>query len=192
MPPSNPLFFLILHSWSVKGCYYMPFKRILLIVKLGAYVMPTMLYLSFILWGWIIFEAYLQWINYKGRFRYRLLEGTKLWRWLQSKVGLLSLPISFMFTFGLIVFLSLLIEFIFNISNEVAVASVVSFFLGVTLTNAMFDKNSVEAFEKYCLRCPHKRECNDFLDKNCMMKYIKHRIKMAVLLEEKASTFKKK
>lgn len=148
--------------------------------------MSTTLYLSLILWAWVISEAYLNWINYKGRFRYKLLEANKLWKWLQSKVGLLSLPISSMLIFGAILFLSTLLEHILSLPSEVVVASVVSGFLGIRLTNVYFDKWSVESFEKYCLKCEGKKECNDFLSKKCQMKYLKHRVKMAVLLEEKA------
>ena len=133
-----------------------------------------------------MFEVYLNWINYKGRFRYQLLEANDFERWLQSKVGLLSLPISSIFVFGLILFLSALLELIFNLSSEVAVASVVSGFLGLRLTNVYFDKRSVESFEKHCSKCESKKECSDFLNENCQLKFLKHRVKMAVQLEEKA------
>ena len=112
--------------------------------------MSTILYISLILCWWIILEVYLLWINYKGRFRYKLLEKSRLWSWLDSKVGWLSLPISFVLSLILILFLSALLEFIFSLSVEVAVASIVSGFLGMTLTNVSFDKWSVESFEKYC------------------------------------------
>jgi len=98
----------------------------------------------------------------------------------------LSLPIFSLFVFGLLLFLLVLLEPVFNLSAEVAVASVVSGFLGLRLTNVYFDKRSVESFEKHCSKCEHKKECNDFLNENCQLQFLKHRVKMAVLLEEKA------
>jgi len=147
-----------------------------------------MLYLDIILLGWIVFEMYLQWINYEGRFRYGLLEANKWKRSLQNKVGVLSLATSSLFKFGLILLLSVLLMAIFNLSIEVALVSVVSGFLGFTLVNASMDKDSVEAFEKHCKRCNQKRQCDDFLNKNCTMGFLKHRVRMAVKLNDEANS----
>lgn len=149
--------------------------------------MSTMLYLSFVLLGWLVFELYLQWINYKGRFRYKLLEENEWKRKLQNRVGLLSLPISSLFKFVLMLIFSALPKLIFNLSDEVVLVSVVSGFLGFTVANASFDKYSVEAFEKFCLICVHNKECSEFLDRICLMKFLKHRVKMAVLANKKES-----
>lgn len=135
----------------------------------------------------MVSEAYLQSINYKGRFRYGLLEANKWQRSLQSRIGVLSLAILSVFKFGLILLLAALLVATLNLSIEVALVSVVSGFLGLTLTNAYMDKNSVEAFEKHCKRCDHKTQCNDFLDKNCTMEFLKHRVEMAAKVDEKAN-----
>lgn len=153
----------------------------------GESALGTTPYLSVLLIMWIVSEAYLQWINYKGRFRYGLLEGNKWQRSLQNRIGVLSLAVSVLFKFGLILLLPALVVAIFKLSIDVASISVVSIFLGLTLTNASFDKFSVEAFEKHCKRCNHKRECNGFLDKNCTMEFVKHRVKMAVKLDDEAN-----
>jgi len=84
--------------------------------------------------------------------------------------------------------LSVLLMAIFNLSIEVALVSVVSGFLGFTLVNASMDKDSVEAFEKHCKRCNQKRQCDDFLNKNCTMGFLKHRVRMAVKLNDEANS----
>jgi hypothetical protein len=136
-------------------------------------------YLALVLSGVITFEFYLQWINYRGRFKYKLLEGNKLWRSVQSKVGVLSLPISAAVKLLLMLFLSVLTSTVFGIPSEWALLSVSSGYLGFTVANAAFDKISVEAFEKFCIKCEHSIECDAFLEENCQMKYLKHRVKMA-------------
>jgi len=151
-----------------------------------------MLYLGVIWWGWIIFECYLLWLNYRGRFRYALLEWNPWKRWLQAKIGVFSLFFSFLVDFLLILFLSALVQFVFSISAELAVGSIVSLFFGMTLSNAFFDKFSVEAFEKHCLKCDNKRECSAFLNEKCSMKYLKHRVKMAVQLNNENENLQEK
>lgn len=132
------------------------------------------------------------WINYKGRFRFGLLEGTRWKHWLQAKIGVLSLVVSFLVDFLLILFLSASVQAIFSIPAELAVGSIVSLFFGMTLSNAFFDKFSVEAFEKYCLECNNKRECSAFLNEKCLMKYLKHRVERAVQLNNENENSKKK
>ena len=140
---------------------------------------------------WVISEVYLMWINYKGRFRYGLLEGNPLGRWLQAKIGVFSLFVSFLLNFLLILFFSALVQFVFRISAELALASIISLFSGITLSNASFDKFSVESFEKHCLKCDNKKECHHFLSEKCSMKYLKHRVKMATELTRETRNSKK-
>lgn len=146
-------------------------------------------------WGllglWVISEVYLMWINYKGRFRYRLLEKNPLERWLQAKIGVFSLFVSFLLNFLLILFFSALVQFVFDISAELALASIISLFSGITFSNASFDKFSVESFEKYCLKCKNKMECSAFLNEKCSMKYLKHTVKMAAELTRETRNSKK-
>lgn len=92
------------------------------------FVLTTMTYITILLWAWVALNSYLQWINYKGRFKFRLLEGSKLWRWLQEKVGWFSLVISFAFSFALIAMFALSIELIFNLPSEFAFISAISLF----------------------------------------------------------------
>jgi len=143
-------------------------------------------YLGFIATVWIVCELYLHWINYKGRFRYGLLEASEKKRQLQSRVGLFVLPISSAVRFVVVLFLSVIFKVIFNLSNELALALGFSGLVGMVLLDISLDKRSVDSFEKYCLQCEHKEDCNNFLAKKCKMEFLQHRVKMAVLLEEKA------
>lgn len=114
------------------------------------------------------------------------MEGSKWQRSLQSKIGVLSLAVAALFKFALILLFPVLIAAIFRLSSDIAFISVVSALLGLTFTNASFDKYSVEAFEKHCKKCSHKRECINLLDKNCTMGFFKHRVRMAAKLDKEA------
>ena len=149
------------------------------------FILAIASYLGLILLAWIVFEAYLLWINYKGRFRYKLLERSEKKRELQSKVGVLALPISSVIRLVPTLILSIILKFAFDLSFEVAFALGFSALVGLVVSNADFDKGSVEAFERYCSRCKNKRECNDFLNKNCQLTFLKHRVKMAISLDQK-------
>lgn len=98
--------------------------------------------------GLIIFEIYLMRINYKGCFKYKLREGSKLWSYVDRKVGILRLFISPLFDFLIISLVASVFLVIFGISLETAFISAMSGMLIFILSDSIYDKESVEAFEK--------------------------------------------
>jgi hypothetical protein len=107
----------------------------------------------------IPFKLYFLWVNYKGRFTYRLWESSSFWRTLDKKIGVFSLVLDFV--------LSALIVLIFAVPTKIALAFVLFGAIGWTSVNMAVDKINVERFEKNCLQCKYKQECMDFHHEKC-------------------------
>lgn len=141
-------------------------------------------FVSLLFIAWIILEIYLGWVNYKGCFRYKLREGSKLWSWVDGKIGAIRLVISPLFNLVIISVVASALMGIFNLSIEIAFASAISGMVIFRMDNVIYDDDSVKSFEKNCMKCDSKKECESFLNKNCRMEFFKNRIRMAVLNTE--------
>jgi hypothetical protein len=120
-------------------------------------------------------RLYLIWVNYKARFRYGLWEHSPLWRKLDKKIGVFTFVIDFAFSILVVLVLSALIASLFRINPETALSLVLSGAVGLTFTNAAFDRISVNAFEKICLNCNNKEKCMNFHNENCALQPAKQR-----------------
>jgi len=142
--------------------------------------MSYMVFISSLVAAWFIFELYLLWVNYKGRFKYGLAEANPLQRWIQEKIGVMALAVTLLFAFGIIWFAPFVISLLFNISHAVAFSSIASGMFGFRVVNVIVDRSTVGDFEKHCLKCGNKEECAKFLSEKCSKEYLKHTVKMAV------------
>jgi len=145
--------------------------------------MSYTIFISLLVASWFIFEIYLLWLNYKGRFRYKLKEAYSVQRWLQERIGVIILTVTLMGAFVIIWLAPYGIVLLFNISYVVAFPSVVSGMLGLRFLNVYVDRLSVDEFEKCCLKCEHKEECSKFLNEKCSREYLKHGVRMAIEYE---------
>lgn len=140
---------------------------------------------AILFWFFFIpFRLYFLWVNYKGRFRYRLWENSPLWRALDKKAGVFSLFLDFVLSIAIVAVLSALIVIVFGVPTEIATAFILFGGIGWTFVNMAFDKISVEKFEKNCLHCKYKEECMKFHHENCSIEAVKQLSKSAILYEK--------
>ena len=108
-------------------------------------------YNSFITLMWFVFEIYLVWINYKGRYKYGLLEYKKsLFAICDKKINhpicVLLKPIVDLF---IIIFLIGVLLTFFKLSFYTSFSIVMSSYSVFVFDNLMYDHMSVKFFEQY-------------------------------------------
>ena len=142
--------------------------------------MSYIVFMSSLLVAWLAFEFYLLWLNYKGRFRYKLKEAWKPQKQLQKIIGVVILPVTLLCSLTIIWLAPPVIAVLFNMPYTVAFPSVVCGWLGLRVLNVYADRSTIKEFETHCLKCENKEECNRFLNEKCSREYLKHFVRMAV------------
>lgn len=154
--------------------------------------MMSQMLVNILFWFFFLpFKLYFLWVNYKGRFKYGLWERSPFWRKLDKRIGVFSLVFDFLLSIATIIALSALIVLAFSLAPEIALSFVLFGAIGWTSVNMAFDKINVDAFEKNCLQCKHKKDCSNFHHEKCISEPIKQLSKSAILYEEKPSKEKK-
>jgi len=112
-------------------------------------------------------EIRLLWLNYKGRFRYRLFEVTGIWRRTDEALDIVSLflhPLSFLVMF---ITLRAILSPIAGLSVNESTAIILAFIFGDVLIDGRFDHDAVSNFEEHCLKCPNTKDCQAFNELKC-------------------------
>ena len=128
---------------------------------------------------------HLLWVNYKGRFRYRLREHSSFWRRLDRRIGIGSLFVDFALSILIVVFLSAFLALLLDVPLDISSCFVLFGAIGWTFVNAATDDISVKSFERNCLKCDHKESCMRFHEQHCRVEPIKQRARSACLLAKK-------
>jgi len=107
------------------------------------------------------------WVNYKGRFRYRLFEHNPIARRTDKALGKVSLLLHPLLVFVVFIFVVALGSSILGLSFKESTAIILSGIFGGIFMNAASDHISVSTLEKHCIKCPNTADCQAFHESKC-------------------------
>lgn len=127
---------------------------------------------------------YTLWVNYKGRFRYKLYTRNFLGAKLDKRIGVFSLLLEFIFSLFAVIVISAFVVQILSASPEIGLFSILLGAISWTLVDLNSKHLVIKRFEKNCIPCRHKNTCLSFHHDNCTYESINRHSKSATLYEK--------